>query len=264
MSGPKPAASERRGGRAPAHCRVLVEDPDLAAALPPAARERASLECVVPLLRLPRGRVSAPPRLPGEGGIGLLVLDGLLFRRVGIDGRFGGELLGEGDVLRPGYDEQEASLAFTTGWRVLETSRIAVLDARAAYRLARYPELTGALVARALERSRNFAVNMAIVHQPKVELRLHMLLWHLAGRWGRVGRDGVRVPLRLTHGVLADLVAARRPTVTGALAKLIAQGLVAHEASGWLLRGAPPGELLEVRQVSLTQTDGPARASAAR
>jgi CRP/FNR family cyclic AMP-dependent transcriptional regulator len=249
-------AAERRGGHAVAHCRLLIEDPDLAAALPPAARERAGLECVVPLLRLPRGRISTAPPPVSEGGIGLLVLDGLLFRRVGIDGRFGGELLGEGDVLRPPDGEQEASLALTTGWRVLEASRIAVLDARAACRLARYPELTGALVARALERSRNFAVNMAIVHQPKVELRVHMLLWHLAGRWGRVGRDGVRVPLRLTHGVLADLVAARRPTVTGALAKLAARGLVVHDSSGWLLRGAPPGELLAARPAWLGENGG--------
>ena len=65
---------------------------------------------------------------------------------------------------------------------------------------------------RALARSRNLAVNMAIVHQSRVETRLHMLLWHLAGRWGRVRNDGVIVPLRLTHNVLSDLTAARRPS----------------------------------------------------
>jgi len=55
---------------------------------------------------------------------------------------------------------------------------------------------------------------MAIVHDARVGVRLHMLFWHLTDRWGRVRRDGVGVPLRLTHSVLADVVAARRPTVT--------------------------------------------------
>ena len=63
---------------------------------------------------------------------------------------------------------------------------------------------------------------MAIVHQARVDVRLHMLLWHLAARWGRVRSDGTVLRLRLTHAVLADLVAARRPTVTTALSELIA------------------------------------------
>jgi CRP/FNR family cyclic AMP-dependent transcriptional regulator len=239
----------RSRARVAAQCRLLVEDPDLGAVLPERVREQATVECVAPMIRLPRGRLDEVSRLC-TGGIGLLVIEGLLFRRVGIGGRYGGELLGEGDLLRPWQaSELEPGLTHTTGWRVLEAARLVVLDVRAAYRLARYPELTGALVGRALERARSFAVNMAIVHQPKVELRLHMLFWHLAGRWGRVSLDGVRLPLRLTHTVLADLVAARRPTVTGALAKLAAQGLLEHDqaSASWLLRGEPPGELLEVR-----------------
>jgi CRP/FNR family cyclic AMP-dependent transcriptional regulator len=242
------ARRERAGLRAVAQCRLLAEDPDLASVLPAPVRERAILECVAPVIRLPRGRMDEATMI--SGGIGLLVLEGLLFRRVGIEGRYGGELLGDGDLLRPWQrgEDPDASLAYTTGWRVLEPSRLVVLDTRVAYRLARYPELTGALVGRALERARNFALNMAIVHQPKVELRLHMLFWHLAGRWGRVGVSGVRLPLRLTHTVLADLVAARRPTVTGALAKLAAQGLLEHDqrSGSWLLHGDPPGELAAV------------------
>ena len=37
-----------------------------------------------------------------------------------------------------------------------------------------------------------------------------MLLWHLAERWGRVGRDGVILSKRLTHSVLADLASRAR------------------------------------------------------
>jgi CRP-like cAMP-binding protein len=86
---------------------------------------------------------------------------------------------------------------------------------------------------------------MAIVHQARVDVRLHMLLWHLAGRWGRVRTDGTVLRLRLTHAVLADLVAARRPTVTTALSELSKRGLVKTDGEIWVLSGEAPGELVE-------------------
>ena len=73
-----------------------------------------------------------------------------------------------------------------------------------------------------------------------------MLLWHLAGRWGRVRSDGTVLPLRLTHTVLADLVAARRPTVTSALTELARRGLVRSSGDTWVLSGEPPGELIDL------------------
>ena len=39
--------------------------------------------------------------------LGLLVLDGLIIRRVGVAGRFGAELLGDGDLLRP-WEREDA------------------------------------------------------------------------------------------------------------------------------------------------------------
>jgi CRP-like cAMP-binding protein len=84
---------------------------------------------------------------------------------------------------------------------------------------------------------------MAIVHQARVDVRLHMLFWHLASRFGRVRGDGVIVPLRLTHALLAELVAARRPTVTSALSALAREGRVRSLDDGWLLCGDPPGEV---------------------
>ena len=121
-----------------------------------------------------------------------------------------------------------------------------MLDEEFTQRLSRYPELATAIVARAMQRSRNLAVNMAIVHQARVDVRLRMLLWHLAGRWGRVRSDGTVVPLRLTHALLADLVAARRPTVTSALSDLARRGLVRSHGDSWMLFGEAPVELLDV------------------
>jgi CRP/FNR family transcriptional regulator, cyclic AMP receptor protein len=177
---------------------------------------------------------------------------------VSIEGGFGAELLGQGDVLRPWQGEgAQSTLARTTGWRVLEQARIAVLDKYAAVRLARYPELTGRFVAKALERSRSLAAAMAIAQHTRVEVRLHMLFWHLADRWGRVRPGGVIVPLRLTHAILADLVSARRPSVSTGLSVLARQGLVERVGREWVLHGDPPGELLELQSISVAMEDDP-------
>jgi CRP/FNR family transcriptional regulator, cyclic AMP receptor protein len=179
-----------------------------------------------------------------RAGVGLLVLDGLLVRRVSLEGRYGAELLSGGDLLRPWQEEDSiASVSSSTGWRVLEHARVAVLDLDFSRRIAAYPEIIGQLSARMLRRARYLAVIMAIVHQPRVEARLHMLLWHLPDRRGTVRRDGVLVPLPLTHTILADLLAARRPTVSAALGSLQRRGLITSEGKGWLLHGDPPGEL---------------------
>lgn len=232
-------------------CRVLEGDGELAEAIPEARRAQAVRECVaLEVVVAPGAFTKIGTTLPSTG-VGLLVRSGLLIRRVGIDGRFGAELLGPGDILRPWQDQQEAMmLPLTTGWRVLEPARVAVLDQRFVQFLGTYPELAGPLFGRAIQRSRNLAINMAIVHQPRVDVRLHMLLWHMAERWGVVSSRGVRLPLRLTHGLLAELAAARRPTVTTALSDLSKRALVAQESDGWLLRGSPPGELVELKGAS--------------
>lgn len=242
---PRRAASAERA-RGSVICHLLREDPELAEAVPPATRGLAIRDCIAPVERVPAGPWDgARPQL-GGAAIGLLVLEGLMIRHVEIGGRCGAELLGDGDILRP-WHGQDAPLTLpgSTGWRVLRTTRVAVLDERVARRLARYPELTGRLVGRALERSRRLVINMAIVSQPRVDVRLHMLFWHLADRWGQVTPGGVRVPLRLTHSLLADLVAARRQTVSTAIAELARSGLVvALDDQLWLLTGEPPVGLL--------------------
>jgi CRP-like cAMP-binding protein len=201
---------------------------------------------------IPTGRFRAFDQAKPEG-MGLLVLQGLLIRKTGVDGRFGAELLGEGDLLRPWQEETEPlTLRSAIQWSVVEPVRLAVLDDRFTRLVGRYPALAGRLVARAVERSRHLAVNMAIVHHARVDVRLHMLFWHLAARWGRVRGDGVSVPLRLTHTVLADLVAARRPTVTTALSELGRQGLVRAVDDGWLLAGDPPGDGLTLQHSTLS------------
>ncbi len=231
---------------APQLCHVLVEDPDLAEAIPTERRDQAVERCVVPTLNLPPGSASmravdafAIDAL-ADDGIGFLVLDGLMIRRVGIDGRFGVELIGEGDVLRPWQAEDAPTLPLEGCWSVLESARLAMLDGNFTRLSGEFPELAGRLFERAIRRSRRLVANIAIIHQARVDDRLHMLFWHFAARWGRVRSDGTLLPLRLTHVVLADLVAAQRPTVTSALAELGRRGLVRAVDDGWLLSGEAP------------------------
>jgi hypothetical protein len=228
-------------------CHVLREDPELSEAIPIARRQQAIEECTAAEIHIATGRGAGRSGSPVHGGIGMLVLEGLLIRRVGIDGRFGAELLGEGDLLRPWEDEYDSPmLPLETGWSVVEPARVAVLDHEFVQRISRYPELAPAFVARAMQRARNLAVNMAIVHQARVDVRLRMLLWHLAGRWGRVRTEGTVLPLRLTHTLLADLLAARRPTVTSAVSELARRGLLRASGDEWVLFGGAPRELLDV------------------
>lgn len=231
-----------------ASCHVLFEDSGLFESVPAHARDQAFQDCIARVLVLPAGDWSAddsPVEL--SDGIGLLILDGLVIHRTGMDGYFGAELLGSGDLLRPWQADPDATaLPMSTSRRVLSPTRVAVLDLAFAGRAARYPQIAGQLVARTMNRSRNLGVLMAIVHYPRVDTRLHTLFWHLAGRWGRMRADGVLLPLRLTHSVLADLIAARRPTVSSALSELARRGVLDSTEEGWHLRGGPPGELLEL------------------
>jgi CRP-like cAMP-binding protein len=222
---------------------VLEEDPDLGETLDPERLRGASGEALADSIEVTSELPATWPASLREG-LGLLVLEGLLLRRVGLDGRFGAELLGRGDLLRPWQTEDSvSSLPRMSAWQVLRRGRFAVLDLDFARRIGAYPEIQGQLLARAVRRSRYLAVSMAIMNQPKVEIRLHMLLWHLADRWGRVRPDGVLLPIKLTHVILSELVGARRPTVSAALGSIERAGRISRNGSGWLLHGAPPGEL---------------------
>jgi CRP-like cAMP-binding protein len=239
---------------------VLAEDPDLAGSLAGRRRAEAVRGCVAPVARIDAGPWPLETRAPHRSyAIGLLILDGLAMRRVGLEGHYGAELLGPGDLLRPWQDDDLATARPRAGeWELLSRCRIAVLDAGFALRLSRYPEVTAALFDRVVRRSRRLAVNMAIVHQPRVEVRLQMLFWLLADRWGIRGPEGVRLPVPLTHAILGELVAARRQTVSKALGELAERDLLSRHGEVWLLRGEPPFELGEVAALTAADPGPPA------
>ena len=137
-------------------------------------------------------------------------------------------------------------MPYEISWQVLEPSRIAVLDRRASEVMCRYPEVMSAVVARTLARAHSLALSLAVTCITGVKIRLLVLLWHLADRWGRVTRDGVHVPMRLTHETLGKLIGARRPSVSTALGELHEAGLVDIGRDGWTLHGDPPAEVRQM------------------
>jgi CRP/FNR family transcriptional regulator, cyclic AMP receptor protein len=238
--------------------RVLEVDPDLAQDLEPAALAVARPRAVARAQWLEPGRWQPfAEEWDHRGHLGLLIVEGYLARSVQLGARGGAELLGPGDVLRPWVRLSDySSTPLEDGWDVLEPARLAVLDRRVAVALAAWPEITAVILDRMMARSRWLAFHLAVAHLRRVETRVHVALWHFADRWGHVGPRGVELQLTMTHGLLAEIVAAERPSVTLALSTLRERGLVERDTDRiWRLHGAPPGELDDVR----AQATGPLR-----
>jgi CRP/FNR family transcriptional regulator, cyclic AMP receptor protein len=220
---------------------VLTVDRELAERLDGARRERAETLSAARVLRRPQGVWDAAhDAAHGRDGLGLLVIEGTLVRRVGMAGRFGAEILSAGDLLQPAeHDGEGATLPFEATWRVLTPMRLAVLDLAWMARMSPFPEVFAEITRRVMLRSRRLASLQAIVQHHRLEPRLQLLFWELADRYGRVGPDGVRLELPLTHDLISHLVGAHRPSVSAALSRLEQAGQLRREGRSWVLLGPP-------------------------
>lgn len=223
---------------------VVDEDPDLAQHLSPEDLDKVHRDAVAQLVVVEAGEWFPLERAPAEtGALGLLVLDGAFVRSLAVEGRQGLELFGASDLVRPvePAEDLQGMLPTEEGWWALTPTRLAVLDARFTSRMCTYPEVIAQLTGRLERRSSTHALRLTIIQQPRLSTRVHLLLWHLADRFGRVHREGVVLPLPLSHDLLAQLVGARRPPVSRALKELEISELVARRPDGsWWLGGPPP------------------------
>jgi CRP/FNR family cyclic AMP-dependent transcriptional regulator len=224
--------------------RVLDADPDLGANLSPDRFELARQALVARTEGVPRGHwlPESDSGPDSAGGIGLLILEGVVVRRLSLSHRSCAELLGPGDILRPSQDGFSELLApFSVAFRVIEPLMLAHLDVRFVARSARFPEMTGELISRALDRSRLLARMLAVAQLPRVDTRLLIAMWHLSERWGTVRPEGRVLPPFLSHELLGWIVGARRPSVTTALGSLSQRHQVTRlEDGSWLLGDEPP------------------------
>lgn len=223
---------------------VVDEDPDLAQHLCAERLEQARREAVAKLVLVETGDWLPSDQIPPEtGALGVLVLDGVVVRSVSVGGRQGLELFGTGDLLRPlaAAGDSQAVVPAEVGWWALTDARLAVLGASFTSRMCGYPEVIEQLIGRLERRSSTHALRLTIIQQPRLSQRVHLLLWHLADRFGQVHSDGVALPLPLSHELVAQLVGAQRPSVSKALKELERAGIVARRPDGcWWLGGEPP------------------------
>jgi CRP-like cAMP-binding protein len=191
-------------------------------------------------------------------GPGLFVLDGLVAFETRTGDRVAAELLGAGDLLQAPSLPTDELLERSCRWRALRPTRFALLDEAFVDRVHPFPQVVRALVSRACRRNAELDVLRAITSQPRLEVRLVLLLWHLAARWGRVEPASVRLCLPLTHRLLGQLVAAERPSISHALKRLGQAGLISGNTDDLHLHGT-----LEYQLEALLERHGSLSARAA-
>jgi CRP/FNR family transcriptional regulator, cyclic AMP receptor protein len=223
----------------PRTVRCLLDiDRDLAEELDSQMLPAARAAAVVSTFEAEQGRLPVAEWLgSAPGGPGVLILDGVIVVNVQVGDRIAAELIGPGDLLQPISREHDELLSCDVTWRALVESRFALLDHGFAKRVRFWPQINQALLRRAGRRGISLNIQRAIAAQPRLEVRLTLLLWHLAARWGRTERDGIRLPLPLTHHLLGQLVAAERPSVTHALTRLARAGVLTGHDDEWHLYG---------------------------
>jgi CRP/FNR family cyclic AMP-dependent transcriptional regulator len=232
------ADSQASAPRAGPNQYLLDHDVDLAEALDVRMQRLARPAATAVVFEADVGDVELTERLAAASpGPGVLLLKGVLSVNVQVGDRIASELLGPGDLVEPFHHEVDDLVGCATEWRGLVPTRFAILDGGFAQRVRPWPQIMQALLSRVESRTRSLNVQRAITSQPRLEVRLALLLWHLATRWGRVEPGGIRLPLPLTHQLLGRLIGAERPSVSHALARLARSGLVTGHGDEWHLHG---------------------------
>lgn len=238
---------------------LLDADPDLAAGVPADDLDAARRRAVAAVVEVgpPEWDPRAVSAMAEPGWLGLFVIDGLMIRRVTVGKRAACELFGPSDLLRPwDADGEYEPLPINIDWIVLKTVRLAVLDEAFVLRTGPWPSINSGIVSRVVQRARYLSLTEAVMHLPRAHPRLLILFLLLAERWGKVGPDGVRVSLPLTHEVLGMLIGAQRPTVTIALQRLARAGLLTRERTdSWLLTNAAIERLRHPERLALLDAD---------
>lgn len=236
---PAPEAQPHSGpGWTDRGVRLLEFDPDLGADLDRERLTQARRQVVLPTIALDRGPW-ATRVLDDAHGVqgevrGFLVLAGAVSVDLAISGQVCTRLITPRElILLDGWEE--GSIPVRAGWMVLDPARLAIFDDRLAVIGGRWPGLMTAILRRAAQQVRHTLLQQAISQLPRVEDRLLALLWSIADRQGVVRGDGIWIHLPVTHATLAQMIGARRPTVSIGLRALSDQGFITSTENGWLI-----------------------------
>ncbi|HEU4656238.1 MAG TPA: Crp/Fnr family transcriptional regulator [Capillimicrobium sp.] len=174
---------------------------------------------------------------------GFVVVSGHLSGRVDVYGGTGIELVGHGDVVlldRRGSDASGAPTA-ATRWTAIDSAQVAWLQDASWGAMLRHPAWSRALIESQAQRVEHLRSMQAASTLTRVDDRILGAMWLLAERFGQVTPEGTLVGIPLAHRLIGELIGARRPTVTTAVSKLAAEGLLSRSRRGrWVLHGSPP------------------------
>jgi CRP/FNR family cyclic AMP-dependent transcriptional regulator len=241
------------GGAEVRSVSLCEHDPGLFAGLSDTALLDAR-DAIVPAWTIAEGEGLSPVDR-NHAPFGLLLARGWLAREVAVTGTSSIEVLGPGDVLRPWVEPGSSGIVVQVGWKTVAPSLVAALDVRFGSVALRHPMIISTLMDRYVRRSQWLGVQLAVCHIVGLDKRLETMLWHLAGRWGKVTPDGVILPFRFNHGTLAQLVGVRRPSVTSSISRLRQAGVLTRRDDGcWVLSGSPPNELADPDESQLSSS----------
>ncbi len=226
--------------------RILEEDPQLAPGLSAERLLAAARLAVGPVLRMSSGRLERDP-LAGSGATAALVVEGLATCTSRLEGARNAELLAPGDIVgRPELEDSSVGSMVGLEWRVLSSGwTLVLLGPEVGQATARFPELARGLVARTARRTELMRTQTLIAQVRRLDRGIELLLWLLADRHGKVGAEGIRLELPLTHQLIAELLGAQRPSVSVAMRRLTEAGRLSRNCDGrYVLHGSAP----ELRQ----------------
>jgi CRP-like cAMP-binding protein len=179
-----------------------------------------------------------------RGALAFLIVEGVVLKVTSFAGRSALELLGPGDLLAPPLTAlRQVESPAVSRYLAHGRASLAVLDDRFRHAARRWPGLFDCLHEGLGRQTHRASRHLAILHLPRVEDRIVALFADLAERFGRMTPDGIVIDLPLTHQVIGDLVASRRPTISIALQTLAADGVVERLDDGrWHLaaHAVPP------------------------
>jgi CRP/FNR family cyclic AMP-dependent transcriptional regulator len=210
-------------------------DPEFTEAVDPTQLVQVRRALLTRSVRLSPGAASLPSLDLPPTTFALLLLQGSMLHRTRTDGAQLITFVSAGDVLMP-FTPEPGVLSGAVTLTVTERVLMAALDQRFLRAAAVWPQLMQVVQQRMGDQLHRLALHGAILQLPRVDQRLLALLRLLADRSGRVTRDGIVVRRTLNHQTLADLVGARRPTVSLALKTLQNEGRLQRRGDGdWLL-----------------------------
>jgi CRP/FNR family transcriptional regulator, cyclic AMP receptor protein len=192
----------------------------------------------LPVVTVDEGALELYELLRKHKAFGATVLDGVVMNSLRVGEQTGIQLLGPGDLLLERGELMPLWMGEVES-RAGGSVRLGLLGNELLAAAVRWPRLIQGLYAGVGDQLQRLNAQLVICQLPRVDDRVLAMLWLLSESWGQVTTSGVRLPLALTHETLGALVGARRPTVTLALRKLVQEGAIVHQDTGWLLLEAP-------------------------